>query len=797
MSSPRGPVAAVLITLALLALFPSLEPLAQDDKNVTVTATTGAGAAGGKYALLIGVNQYDRPDITPLKYAVADVESVYQALTDPACGGFPKRNVKLLTTKAEGDLLPKKANILFWIGWLKKHVQAADTVVLYFSGHGITDGESGESYLLPMDADIRNSETLAGSGIQVNYIHQRLTALPAKKLLFFLDACRNDPAAGKGDADAPMTKSFEEQAKVEGEGRGTFYSCKVGERSYEWHDQGHGVFTYYVVQGLRGAAAGSDGNVTLDRLTKYVTQNVADWARDHDRNMTPWLAYEGTGTWALTKGLPQAASVTINTEPSGAKLTLVSPPPEMEMGLAPKSLANIEGTLQVRVEMDGCQPKTETITVEPGEQRNVLVRLLVFDPQKVAAWQQGKNISITPTDRPAAGGQPVEPPPVRKVPFVLENPPEGYVAGRTLVLAGRGPPGALVNYTINWLGRSIDPKVTGDFQAGDRIRINDDGHFMSPSIPMFPSPESGALEVTGYRIVCQVISENVEGPTQITRLIRGSWRAPQQVTPGTVPASFLPPIFTGRVMSAKEAGVKPKKSSTERAIIGGILGGLFGRRQPKTDTEKFLAAAGAALIASKKRGELDLYVAMDAGNRERKVRVIVDDRFAVSTAAGPLPVSKLEPGDIVRIQVAEQISPEECSAQQIMLLRRKGGGMIIGGSSAVPSSQAAPQPISHRPPQQIVRPPPQGESRERSQRNWSAVSFRANGVRLFDKDLASNSFKVKSRGQVYTVFVSSRTAIVAGNSRRSFQTLDNSRTISVKGKHISQFEVEASQISIH
>lgn len=47
-------------------------------------------------------------------------------------------------------------------------------------------------------------------------------------------------------------------------------SCDRGQQSWEFPQLGHGVFTYYLIRGLRGEAADSQGVIEADGLYRYV-----------------------------------------------------------------------------------------------------------------------------------------------------------------------------------------------------------------------------------------------------------------------------------------------------------------------------------------------------------------------------------------------------------------------------------------------------------------------------------------------------------------------------------------------
>ena len=72
--------------------------------------------------------------------------------------------------------------------------------------------------------------------------------------------------------------------------------------SIELAELGHGIFTYYVVQGLKGAAdLNRDGIVTLQELYEYVEQQVAQKSRAVGGNQHPIMKGELEGTLPIVK----------------------------------------------------------------------------------------------------------------------------------------------------------------------------------------------------------------------------------------------------------------------------------------------------------------------------------------------------------------------------------------------------------------------------------------------------------------------------------------------------------------
>src|SRR5262249_52687480 len=100
--------------------------------------------------------------------------------------------------------------------------------------------------------------------------------------------CRNDPLAGKGDSDNCMgdllTKDIRATARATtaksdgGTATALLAACQTGQRAYEWHSKGHGVFTHFLLEGLDGPAW-ENGTLESQRLAAYAQREVSRWSR--------------------------------------------------------------------------------------------------------------------------------------------------------------------------------------------------------------------------------------------------------------------------------------------------------------------------------------------------------------------------------------------------------------------------------------------------------------------------------------------------------------------------------------
>lgn len=79
-------------------------------------------------------------------------------------------------------------------------------------------------------------------------------------------------------------------------------SCRANEISLELPDIGHGIFTHYLAEGLKGAAdLNHDGVVTLEEIYAYVEPEVTKNSRAVGGNQHPVLKGEVEGALPLTK----------------------------------------------------------------------------------------------------------------------------------------------------------------------------------------------------------------------------------------------------------------------------------------------------------------------------------------------------------------------------------------------------------------------------------------------------------------------------------------------------------------
>jgi WD40 repeat protein len=179
------------------------------------------------------------------------------------------------------------------------------TFIFYFSGHGFQSSQ--ENYLATYGT---TSANLASQGLPLSEVMTLLSETGAKRRIAFVDACRNDPDA----KSAGPARSFGDLQ--ESEGIRILYSTAPGTVSYEDENLQHGVFSYYLMEGLKGKAANSlDGLITFDDLDAYVSRKMRDYSIETGRTQKPYQLGEHNGDFFIAKPPVDPAPVIQPPEP--------------------------------------------------------------------------------------------------------------------------------------------------------------------------------------------------------------------------------------------------------------------------------------------------------------------------------------------------------------------------------------------------------------------------------------------------------------------------------------------------
>jgi uncharacterized caspase-like protein len=247
---------AIALTIACLAL---ARPHA---------AVAGEGRG---YALLIGVNKYN--DVKAIKrnenlsYAERDADQLAEALHGVRY--TPDSVVTMTTARTRDDPRhPTAAHIRKEVKATAGRLRDGDSVVVSFSGYEMQFAGDDDYYLCPADADADDLHSL----ISLREVTAALGGAKGKSKLLIIDSCRGLEGSGRGKAPTPRlpTRSV-----------GVLFACSAGQVAYEVPEKRQGVLSYFVGEGLRGAADhDKDETITGEELVSFVKAHVSKYQKD-------------------------------------------------------------------------------------------------------------------------------------------------------------------------------------------------------------------------------------------------------------------------------------------------------------------------------------------------------------------------------------------------------------------------------------------------------------------------------------------------------------------------------------
>ena len=135
------------------------------------------------------------------------------------------------------------------------------------------------------------------SGLPVTELEQKMRRSIARRLILTLDACHVGVEIGRSSIDYEL---FIRNVYELAEGFALIAGSTAQQAACEWHEKQHGVFTYYLLEGLSGAAMNHDQLVTVDGLKKFTLNKLRHWNIQHSGILQETTArVEGLGDMIL------------------------------------------------------------------------------------------------------------------------------------------------------------------------------------------------------------------------------------------------------------------------------------------------------------------------------------------------------------------------------------------------------------------------------------------------------------------------------------------------------------------
>ncbi|MCB0641655.1 MAG: caspase family protein, partial [Phaeodactylibacter sp.] len=208
------------------------------------------------WAVVVGVSRYEQMPI--LSYPDDDAYQLYAFLKSPEGGALPEEQIKVLV-----DEDATRYNILRIMRQTLLQADANDVIFFYFSGHGL------QGAFLPSDYDGYNNR------LTHEEVRDIMLESKAKHKLVLADACHSGSIqAIKKPVQDALDKYYRAFEQSQG-GIALFMSSKGEEYSLEDGGLRSGVFSYFLIQGLKGAADSNlDGIISIIELYDYVYGKV-------------------------------------------------------------------------------------------------------------------------------------------------------------------------------------------------------------------------------------------------------------------------------------------------------------------------------------------------------------------------------------------------------------------------------------------------------------------------------------------------------------------------------------------
>lgn len=247
-------------------------PLASDVDQFVQKASECAQPDPRKWAIVVGIERYLQGNIPAVPFARHDALIVKEYVRKLLC--VPVKNLVFLVD----DRATLTQLRLHLDNRLPAWVKEGHTVFFYFVGHGLTADR--HPYLVPYDGDPLAPQT---SGYAIRALYSSLDRLQGAQVHVYLDAC----FSGGTRSGEPLLPGGPHPALLEVEDPVllshklvVLTAARGNQLSYSFQEQGHGLFTYYLLKGLMGdAVTVRKQPVTVKALAEYVTQQVSEQAR--------------------------------------------------------------------------------------------------------------------------------------------------------------------------------------------------------------------------------------------------------------------------------------------------------------------------------------------------------------------------------------------------------------------------------------------------------------------------------------------------------------------------------------
>ena len=268
------------------------------------------------WVLSIGVSEY-RDQQLRLQYAAADARAFADVLKRQEHGPlYDTVHTTVLT-----DTAATRESILQALDTFLGDATPVDVAVIFLAGHGIRTDNPTAYYFLTANASPVAPHI---AGLDMAELSRQLLRLHRNipRMVVVLDTCH--AGAVTLNSDRVQFGADLASALTPADGLYILTAAGAGERSFELSAKQHGAFTYALLDGLGGKAAGPDGLITVLGLASHASQLVEQLTANQQR---PYIAMIGED---LTLAVPPDRFAQVTPRPAPARLARAEAPAQHE-----------------------------------------------------------------------------------------------------------------------------------------------------------------------------------------------------------------------------------------------------------------------------------------------------------------------------------------------------------------------------------------------------------------------------------------------------------------------------------
>lgn len=216
------------------------------------------------YALIIGNENYRFVSNVP--YAIHDARVFREYCEKTLC--IPAANIHVCEDATKQLILDDEFG---WLNSIKN--KESKRLIVYYAGHGVPDTkERNKAYLLP--TDVRG--TKPENGISLDDFYGKLGEMAFEQTSVFLDACfsginRDNESVNEGMRGVEIVA---EEGKISNGNMVVFSAAQGNETAQGFQEQGHGLFTYFLLKELQQTR----GYISFGNLSYNLKNNVSQTA---------------------------------------------------------------------------------------------------------------------------------------------------------------------------------------------------------------------------------------------------------------------------------------------------------------------------------------------------------------------------------------------------------------------------------------------------------------------------------------------------------------------------------------